>query len=87
MPKSGFTPVRIDIATPSFAKQYPRTAVILDALRTGYAEKTLAYNTAVNQVSGPWFSMFTSAVFGGDVAGAIRKGQTGFARALNQAQQ
>jgi multiple sugar transport system substrate-binding protein len=87
MPQSGFTPVRIDIATPSFAKKYPRTAVILDALRTGYAEKTLAYNTAVNQVSGPWFSMFTSAVFGGDVAGAIRKGQSGFARALNQAQQ
>jgi multiple sugar transport system substrate-binding protein len=87
MPASGFTPVRIDIATPAFAKKYPRTAVILKALATGYAEKTLAYNTAVNQVSGPWFSMFTSAVFGGNVAGAIRKGQTGFDRALTQAQQ
>ncbi len=61
--------------------------MILKALATGYAEKTLAYNTAVNQVSGPWFAMFTSAVFGSNVAGAIRKGQSGFARALSQAQQ
>ena len=86
LPKAGYTPIRSDVNTPQFRAQYPRTAVALQALSSGYAEKTLAYNTAVNQVSGPWFSMFTSAVFGSGVDAAIRKGQSGFARAFTQAQ-
>jgi multiple sugar transport system substrate-binding protein len=86
LPKAGFTPIRADVATPKFDATYPRTAVALKALSTGYAEKTLAYNTAINQVSGPWFTLFTSAVFSGGVRGALKKAQTGFARALKQAQ-
>jgi multiple sugar transport system substrate-binding protein len=86
LPKAGFTPIRADVATPKFDATFPRTAVALKALSTGYAEKTLAYNTAINQVSGPWFTLFTAAVFGGDVNGALKKAQTGFTRALKQAQ-
>jgi multiple sugar transport system substrate-binding protein len=86
LPKAGFTPIRADVATPKFDATYPRTAVALKALSTGYAEKTLAYNTAVNQVSGPWFTLFTAAVFGGHVNQALKQAQTGFARALKQAQ-
>lgn len=86
LPAAGFTPIRTDVLTPQFTAKYPRTAVILKNLPDGYAEKTLAYNTAINQVSGPWFTMFTSAVFGSGVAAAIKKAQTGFTRALSQAQ-
>jgi multiple sugar transport system substrate-binding protein len=87
LPAGGFTPVRTDIATPAFTRKYPRTSVVLHALATvGYAPKTLAYNTAVNQVSGPLFKMFTSAVFHGHVDAAMRRGQQGAERALLQAE-
>jgi multiple sugar transport system substrate-binding protein len=86
IPAAGYTPVRLDVATPSFAKKYPLTVVALDALKRGFAPQTLAYNTAINQVSSPWFQMFTSAVFGGDVQGAMKAAQGGFDNALNQAE-
>lgn len=86
LPKAGYTPVRLDVDTPSFAAKYPRTAVALRALGHGYAPQTLAYNTAINQVSGPFFQLFTSAVFGGGIASALRSAQSGFERALSQAQ-
>jgi multiple sugar transport system substrate-binding protein len=86
LPKAGFTPIRADVATAKFDETYPRTAVALKALSTGFAEKTLAYNTAINQVSGPWFTLFTAAVFGGNVNAALKQAQTGFDRALKQAQ-
>jgi multiple sugar transport system substrate-binding protein len=87
LPASGYTPVRADVATPAFRAKYPLDAAAVDALpKYGYAEKTLAYNTAVNQASGPFLGMFQRAVFGGDVTGAIKAGQSAFARALQQAQ-
>jgi multiple sugar transport system substrate-binding protein len=86
LPASGYTPVRSDVATPQFDAKYPRTAVALRALPHGYAPTTLAYNTAVNQVSSPFFEMFTSAVFGGKIDAAIKTAQSGFERALSQAE-
>lgn len=86
LPSSGYTPVRSDINTPAFQKKYPLDAVAVAELKRGYAEKTLAYNTTFNQVSGPWFAMFIRAVFDGDVDGAIRRAQPGFTRTLEQAQ-
>ncbi|MET3805503.1 multiple sugar transport system substrate-binding protein [Nakamurella sp. UYEF19] len=86
LPEAGYTPIRSDVATAVFRAKYPRTAVAVDALPTGYAEKTIAYNTAVNQTSGPFFTMWTRAVFDGDVDGAFAAAQTGFTRALGQAQ-
>ena len=86
LPAAGYTPIRSDVATPQFDAKYPRTAVALHALPNGYAPQTLAYNTAVNQVSGPFFQMFTTAVFGAGVGPALKAAQTGFNRALTQAE-
>jgi multiple sugar transport system substrate-binding protein len=85
IPDAGYTPVRRDVVTPQFIKKYPLDAVAAKSLPHGYASQTLAYNTAVNQVSGPFYQMFVTAVFRGNVAGAISAGQSGFARALVQA--
>lgn len=86
LPTSGFTPIRADVLTPAFAASFPRTAVALKSLTTtGYAEKTLAYNTAINQVSGPWFALFTQAVFHGGVTAAVAAAQPAFANTLRQA--
>ena len=87
LPASGYTPVRTDVATPAFRAKYPLDAAAVDALpKYGYAEKTLAYNTAVNQASGPFLELFQRAVFGGHVDAAIKAGQSAFTRALQQAQ-
>jgi multiple sugar transport system substrate-binding protein len=84
-PTAGFEPVRSDVATPAFRAQYPVVATMLAGLSRGYAPKTLAYNTTFNQPGGPWIDMFTEAVFNGNVAEALRTGQSGFATALNLA--
>jgi multiple sugar transport system substrate-binding protein len=82
----GFTPIRGDVMTAAYKAKYPYDAVVLGALPHGYAPKTLAYNVTFNQPGGPWLQMFNQAVFGGDVAGALRNGQSGFTDALVQAE-
>jgi multiple sugar transport system substrate-binding protein len=56
---------------------------MLQGLSRGYAPKTIVYNTTFNQPGGPWLNMFTAAVFDGDIEGAIRAGQAGFATAID----
>jgi multiple sugar transport system substrate-binding protein len=85
-PTVGFTPVRSDVLTPAYQKQYPFDAVAVRALSSGYAPKTLAYNVIFNQPGGPWLTLFTDVVFGGaDVDGALRTAQGQFADALTEA--
>ena len=55
-------------------------------LKSGYAEKTLAYNLAINQTSSPFTQMVTDAVFGGNVDAVVNAAQTGFDRALQEAE-
>lgn len=85
-PTVGFTPVRDDVLTPAYKKKYPFDTVVLQALPRGYAPKTIAYNVTFNQPGGPWPTMFTRAVFEGDVDGAITAGQQDFSDALAQSQ-
>ncbi|HEX3811856.1 MAG TPA: sugar ABC transporter substrate-binding protein [Mycobacteriales bacterium] len=85
-PTTGFEPIRTDVATPAYKAKYPFNAVVLDALPRGFAPKTIAYNVTFNQPGGPWLTMFIQSVFDGNIDGAIRKGQSGFADALGQAQ-
>jgi multiple sugar transport system substrate-binding protein len=85
-PTTGFTPVRDDILTPRYTARYPFDAVAVRALSHGYAPKTLAYNVIFNQPGGPWLTLFTDAVFGGNVDGALRAAQTQFDNALTEAE-
>jgi len=83
-PKLGFTPVRTDVLTPQFKQQNPFDAVALQALTHGYVPTTLAYNQAFNAASAPYFSMFSKAVYDGDLQGALKEGQDGITSALQQ---
>jgi multiple sugar transport system substrate-binding protein len=83
-PDLGATPVRTDVLTPAFSAKFPLDAVALKALAHGYAPVTLIYDTAFNQPSGPWFQMFQTAVYGGNISGAMTQGQTGFTQLLQQ---
>ncbi len=84
-PNLGATPIRTDLLTPSFSASFPLDAVALKALGHGYAPVTLIYDQAFNQASGPWFQMFTTAVYDGNMSLALQQGQSGFTRLLQQA--
>jgi multiple sugar transport system substrate-binding protein len=84
-PDLGATPIRTDVLTPAFTAAHPEDAVALKALAQGYAPPTLVYDQMFNQAGGPWFQMFTTAVYGGDMNTALQQGQAGLTRLLQQA--
>jgi multiple sugar transport system substrate-binding protein len=86
LPEGGFTPIRGDAATAEFARKYPLNLAPLRHIDRGYAPVTLAYNLLFNQADSPFIAMFRSAVFDGDIDGALREGQRGFDTILTQAQ-
>jgi multiple sugar transport system substrate-binding protein len=84
-PALGATPVRTDVLTPAFSSANPEDAVALKALGKGYAPVTMVYDQMFNQAGGPWFQMFTTAVYDGNMTLALQQGQSGLARLLQQA--
>jgi multiple sugar transport system substrate-binding protein len=84
-PGLGATPIRTDVLTPAFTAAHPEDAVALKALAQGYAPVTMVYDQMFNQAGGPWFQMFTTAVYDGNLTQALQQGQTGLARLLQQA--
>jgi multiple sugar transport system substrate-binding protein len=84
-PALGATPVRTDVLTPAFSAAHPEDAVALKALAKGYAPVTMVYDQMFNQAGGPWFQMFTTAVYDGNMILALQQGQSGLARLLQQA--
>ena len=84
-PGLGATPIRTDLLTPAFSAAHPLDAVALKALGHGYAPVTLIYNQAFNEASGPWFQMFQTAVYDGNMNAALQQGQSGFTQLLQQA--
>jgi multiple sugar transport system substrate-binding protein len=83
-PALGATPIRTDVLTPSFSSANPEDAVALKALAKGYAPVTLVYDQMFNQAGGPWFQMFTTAVYDGNMSLALQQGQSGLTRLLQQ---
>jgi multiple sugar transport system substrate-binding protein len=83
-PGLGATPVRTDVLTPTFSAAHPEDAVALKALAKGYAPVTLVYNQMFNEPGGPWFQMFTTAVYDGNMSLALQQGQSGLAKLIQQ---
>jgi multiple sugar transport system substrate-binding protein len=84
-PALGATPIRTDVLTPAFTAAHPEDAVALKALAQGYAPVTMVYDQMFNQAGGPWFQMFTTAVYDGNMTQALQQGQSGLAKLLQQA--
>jgi multiple sugar transport system substrate-binding protein len=84
-PDLGATPIRTDVLTPAFSAAHPQDAVALKALAHGYAPVTLVYNQMFNEASGPWFEMFTTAVYDGNMNAALQQGQSGLSSLIQQA--
>lgn len=86
-PALGATPIRTDLLTPAFSAKNPEDAVALKALAKGYAPVGLIYNQAFNVPQGPWFAMFQTAVYDGNMQQALQQGQSGFTQLIQQASQ
>jgi multiple sugar transport system substrate-binding protein len=83
-PDLGATPIRTDLLTPAFSAAHPYDAVALKALAHGYAPVGLIYNQAFNVPQGPWFQMFQTAVYDGNMTLALQQGQSGFTQLIQQ---
>jgi multiple sugar transport system substrate-binding protein len=82
-PSLSMTPVRTDILGPAFNAKNPYDAVALRALAKGSVEYTLAYNAVFNAPGSPWFKMFSTAVYNGNLLPALQQGQSGIQSALS----
>ena len=85
-PIGGVEPIRSDAVTASFKARYPMVAQIVGYLSHGQAPYTVAHDALFNLVSQPWQEMFNTAVYNGDVSGALKQGQSGFTSVLSDLQ-
>jgi multiple sugar transport system substrate-binding protein len=84
LPASGFAPVRSDLVSDAtFRSEHPEVLPELQAAKTGFTIKSLYQAALFGDAAGPWLSMFNKAVFDGDVSGAMKQGQAGFANILS----
>jgi multiple sugar transport system substrate-binding protein len=84
-PKYGYTPVRTDILTPAFKAKYPLDAVALKALAHGNLTVGPAANDIYHPLSGAWQAMFDEAVYKGQVAAALKTGQSMYTQEIASA--
>ena len=85
--QAGLTPVRSDSDTAALRRAQPLVATALRAASVSYAPLSVAYNTTMNQESGPWSSLTAAAAFGGEpINELLRKAQSKFGTSIKQAE-
>lgn len=73
--KNNILPSRTDLADNKYFADEPRVVTTAKALAIGYTPWALRFNDMVNSDSSPWIVMLQTAVFDGDVDGAIAEAQ------------
>ena len=88
LPSAGYTPVRTDLLHNRKLAKYPDVLEGMRALRgNAYAPNTIAYETVINEESGPFQAMCMAAVFGsGSIEEILRSAQAQFNTAMAEAQ-
>jgi multiple sugar transport system substrate-binding protein len=71
-------PLRISLADNKYFKEDPRLAVAASTLSVGHTPYSLVYNDLFNDKNGPWLLMLQTAIFDGDIDGAIEQAQQNF---------
>ncbi len=84
-PIYGLTPVRTDVLTPAYKAKYPLDAIALKALARGNLALGPAVNDIYHPLNGGWQVMFDEAVFKGQIAAALKEGQSLFAQEIASA--
>lgn len=77
-------PIRTDLAENEYFQADPRLTVAAKAMALGRTPYSVVYNQLFNDANGPWLKMIQTAVFDGDVAGAVETAQQEFTNILAQ---
>jgi len=81
--QTGQLPVRIDLAENEYFEADPRLTTNAEAMALGRTPYSFVYNQLFNDPNGPWLQMIQTAVFGGDVEGAVSTAQERFTQILS----
>jgi multiple sugar transport system substrate-binding protein len=73
--KNAIIPSRPSLADNQYFKAEPRVVTTAQALGKGFTPYALHFNDMVNSDSSPWIQMIQTAIFDGDVDGAIKTAQ------------
>ncbi len=78
----GQLPLRADLIDNEYSQQDPRLITNAEAMNLGKTPYSFVYNQLFNDANGPWLSMIQTAIFQGDIDGAIATAQAGFSDIL-----
>lgn len=73
--KNSIIPSRPSLADNKYFKAEPRVVTTAQALGKGFTPYALHFNDMVNSDSSPWIQMLQTAIFDGDIDGAIKTAQ------------
>lgn len=73
--KNSIIPSRPALADNKYFKDEPRVVTTAQALGKGFTPYALHFNDMVNSDSSPWIQMLQTAIFDGDIDGAIKTAQ------------
>jgi len=82
--KNGYPTLRTDLANNKYVQGDPRLVTVNKAVGVGKCPYTFQYNELINDVNGPFAKLCYTAIFKGDVAGAVQQGQEEFTKILNE---
>jgi len=74
----GQLPLRADLIDNEYSQQDPRLITNAEAMNLGKTPYSFVYNQLFNDANGPWLSMIQTAIFQGDIDGAVAIAQQGF---------
>jgi multiple sugar transport system substrate-binding protein len=77
-------PVRVDLAENPYFEEDPRLTVSAQAMALGRTPYSFVYNQLFNDANGPWLQMLQTAIFEGDIDGAIADAQERFTEILSE---
>ncbi len=74
----GQLPLRADLIDNEYSQQDPRLITNAEAMNLGKTPYSFVYNQLFNDANGPWLSMIQTAIFQGDIDGAVATAQQSF---------
>jgi multiple sugar transport system substrate-binding protein len=74
----GQLPLRADLIENEYSQEDPRLITNAEAMNLGKTPYSFVYNQLFNDANGPWLSMIQTAIFQGDIDGAIANAQASF---------
>ncbi len=80
--KNNQLPVRTDLAENEYFAADPRLTTAAQAMALGRTPYSVRINDLFNDANGPWLQLLQTAIFDGDVDGAIEEAQSNFERIM-----